>query len=159
MNIWRTNKWQDYYKTRFCRSGLRIDYEKSVDPEVKRAIKEFVSWLRTEYIFPKRVRMYVKSARRIKAKDGDLVCGTFFRPNHKDVEPYIRIATGDYIELLETRGKDNALSSIIWTIPHELTHYFQWLNDIELSLIGEERQAINYANKILDEYAETREHP
>ena len=159
MNIWRMNRWQDYYKDHPCRNGLRVHYEKSIDCEVKRAIKEFVLWMRSEYVFPKRVRVYIKADRRIIAKNGDKVCGTFFRPADRDVEPYIRIATGDYSELVQQMGKDDALASILQTIIHELTHYFQWLNDLELTFVGEERQATNYSRQVLNEYAETRDHP
>ena len=42
---------------------------------------------------------------------------------------------------------------------HELTHYFQWINSIKLTPIGKERQATNYADYVLEDYAETREHP
>lgn len=52
-----------------------------------------------------------------------------------------------------------ALAATLSTIAHELTHYFQWINSLQLTPIGEERQAARYAGYILDEYAETREHP
>ena len=159
MNIWKMKKWQEYYKDHPCRSGIRVRYEKEVDSEVKRAIKECLYWLRTEYTFPKRIRLYVKAERRIRAQNGDNVCGTFFRPVDRDQEPYIKVATGDYLELLEERGKDNALACILYTILHELSHYFQWLNDLDLTLIGEERQATNYSRLLMRDYASTREHP
>lgn len=38
-------------------------------------------------------------------------------------------------------------------------YFFQWINALKLTPIGQERQATNYARCILDEYAETREHP
>jgi hypothetical protein len=41
---------------------------------------------------------------------------------------------------------------------HELTHYFQWLNQLDLTLIGEERQAKRYAHLIVEDYADTKEH-
>ncbi|EOO25981.1 hypothetical protein ICM_00435 [Bacillus cereus BAG1X2-3] len=47
----------------------------------------------------------------------------------------------------------------MFTIAHELTHYFQWINDIKLTRIGYERQATTYSGYIIDEYKETREHP
>ena len=159
MNIWDLEKWKVFYGCKECRTGVRIFYDKQVDNEIKSSIKSFVSWLRVNYKFPKRVRVYIKSQRRIKSQIGDMVCGTFFRPANRNVEPYIRIATGDYKELVENQGRDNALAEILWTIAHELTHYFQWLNALDLTLIGEERQATNYANRILKSYAETREHP
>ena len=59
----------------------------------------------------------------------------------------------------EKNGQDNALAAILGSIIHELTHYFQWVNDLQLTEIGIERQAKNYVKIILSEYAETREHP
>ena len=159
MNLLKTKKWMYYYSNNNHRSGLRVRYEKNIDSEVKRAIGECIKWLRTTYDFPKRLNLYVKESVRIKAKNGENVCGTFFRPANRDVEPYIKVATGDYHELLLDRGKDNALATILQTIMHEISHYFQWLNDLDLTLIGEERQATNYSRKLMFEYAETRDHP
>ena len=88
-----------------------------------------------------------------------MASATFFFPFDTNDEPYARVATGDYFELLEKRGKDNALASILSSIAHELTHYFQWINGINLTEMGAERQATAYARFILDEYAETRKHP
>lgn len=92
--------------------------------------------------------------------DGEKVYGTFWSiDDDYTVYPYIRIAAGDYKELCSKRGKDNALTAILLTIAHELTHYFQWINGIQLTPMGEERQAAKYAGYILDEYAEIRERP
>ncbi|CJC72006.1 Uncharacterised protein [Streptococcus pneumoniae] len=101
----------------------------------------------------------MKSACKIKAMDGELVYGTFFEPFNRNDEPYIRISTGDYYETLKKNGKDDALGYYLVTIAHELTHYFQWINDINLTKIGYERQATTYSGYIIDEYKETREHP
>ena len=159
MEIWKQTKWKHYYNVHSHRCGLRVNYEKNVDPEVKRACKEFVLWLRKEYVFPMRVRVYVKENKRIKASDGEPVCGTAFLPYSRDDEPYIRIATGDFPDLVEQMGTDNALAAILTTLAHELTHYFQWLNDVELTPIGEERQATRCATHVIARYAQTRDHP
>ena len=159
MDLWTTIKWKHYYKNGEHRMGIRARYEKGVDCEVRRAINECICWLRETYEFPKRINLYVKSAKRIKAMNGESVCGTFFRPADRNVEPYVKISTGDYPELLEKRGKDNALASILLTLLHEISHYYQWLNDLDLTLIGEERQASVYADKRIRDYAETRDHP
>ena len=159
MNVWRCKKWEKYYNANNHRTGLRVIYDADVDKEVYRSIREFVIWIRNEYCFPQRIRMYIKSSRRIRSKDGSMACGTFFRPADRKKEPYIRIATGDFGELVQLYGVDNALAKILWAIAHEITHYYQWLNDLDLTLIGEERQATNYANRILDDYANTRDHP
>lgn len=86
--------------------------------------------------------------------------GTFWSMyDDYNIEPHIRVAAGDYMDLCHKWGKDSALTAILSTIAHELTHYFQWINALKLTPIGQERQATNYARYILDEYAETREHP
>ena len=103
--------------------------------------------------------MYVKGAKTIRTKDGDHVVGSFFEPFSYSDEPYIRLATGDYEELVSAWGKDRALASILLTLAHELTHYYKWINHIPLTPIGRERQASRYAEFIIDEYASTREHP
>lgn len=159
MHIWTLENWKKYYDLKPVRTGLRLKFDKNVNSEIRRACKEFGAWMRTEYYFPIRVPIYIKSSYYIKAMDGEMVNATFYEPVNRYHEPYIRIATGDYIEMLNDDGKDNALASIIGSIVHELTHYFQWINDIELTEIGIERQAKAYTRFILDEYAETRVHP
>jgi len=161
MNIWKIKKWESIYdlSNPNHRCGVHIRYDKGVDYDVRKACKEFLSWLRKENIFPKKVIINIKETEQIKAMDGEMVSGIFFAPYNKYQEPYISICTGDYYDLVFKRGKDNALASILGSIAHELTHYFQWINDLQLTKIGLERQATKYARSILKEYAETREHP
>ena len=64
MNIWRSQKWRAFYDQHPHRTGLRVRYEKGVDPEVRRACMEFCTWLRSEYEFPMRVVVYVRPANR-----------------------------------------------------------------------------------------------
>ncbi len=159
MNIWESSKWKNILDTENIRSGVRLKFDNQVDPEVRRSCKEFVNWLRKQFCFPLRVPVYIKSVPAVRAMDGDFVTATFFEPYDYNVEPYIRIATGDYAAADSIQEKDNALASILHSVAHELTHYFQWINGIKLTERGYERQAARYAGLILDEYAETREHP
>lgn len=160
MHIWTINNWEKNLKDiTNRRTGIRFRYDKSVNPEVKRACSQFAVWLRSEYHFPLRVVVYVKGTKTIKTKDGEKVVGSFFEPFSYTDEPYIRIATGDYGELISELGKDNALATILMCLTHELTHYYQWINGIHLTTIGQERQATRYSNYIVDEYASTCEHP
>ena len=160
MHIWTINDWEkNLPKESARRVGLRFRYERGVHPEVKGACAQFAAWVRTQYYFPLRVIVYVKDAKTIKTKDGDRVVGSFFEPFSYFDEPYIRIATGDYDELVSNLGNDDALASILFTLAHELTHYYQWINNISLTSIGRERQATQYANYIMYEYSLTREHP
>lgn len=160
MHIWTLDNWE---KNLYCanerRIGLRLRIDLDIDNDVRIACKEFCKWLRSEYYFPLRVPIYIKNTRYIKTMDGDYVVGSFFEPNNYSVEPYVRIAAGDFKDLQRSIGRDDALASILSTIAHELTHYFQWINGIKLTEIGYERQATQYARFILYEYAQTREHP
>lgn len=160
MHIWTKVAWRKYladYSVR--RTGICFRYDKTVDPEVKRACLQFALWLRSQYYFPLRITVYVKKAATIRTKDGDNVVGCFFEPDSYLDEPYIRLATGDYDSLVHDRGKDNALADILSTLAHELTHYYQWINSIPLTPMGRERQASQYARIIMAEYALTCEHP
>ena len=161
MHIWTITTWEKYYdlSNPKHRKGLRTRFEKGIDPEVRAACLRFCVWLRAEYFFPIRIPIYFKQAERIRAMDGEMVCATFFEPINKHDEPYARVATGDYQQLKEEMGRDDALASVLLSVAHELTHYFQWINDVKLTTIGEERQASRYARIILDEYADDVEHP
>ena len=84
-----------------------------------------------------------------------MVFGTFFEPYDKNVEPYIRVATGDYLQDKQKLGKDNALAGILGTLAHEVVHYFQWIDD-EMTA---EAEVIICADDILDRYADAVDHP
>ena len=133
-------------------SGLRMHFDKGVDSEVYRFCMSFAKWLRKEFIFPLRVNVYIRSNYRIKAKDGDLVVGTMWRPADASSFPYIRLATGDYQEMVERSSRDSAMWQILHTFAHEITHYYQYINKLKLTLTGEERQAKHWAERILSEY-------
>ena len=169
--LWECKDWGKYIDWE-CRSGIRLRFEKGVDPEVKRACMEFVWWLREEYEFPIRVPIYFKASKQVKARiKGELCSATFFGTFDLHEEPYIRIAVGDYEDLLKERfhgdvqeAKDNALAAILCSIAHELSHYFQWIKDREAWCELEdhtkyERQAVYYAREIVRDYADVVDHP
>ena len=154
MHIWYSDEWKKYVHcwTNIGISGLRLRFDKQVDPTVRRFCIKFSKWLRNEFEFPIRLTVYVKKNYRIKAKDGDMVVGTCWKPFEYSDYPYIRLATGDYQELVIERGKEQAMWSILATFVHELTHYYQFVNNIELTPVGEERQASAYVKRILAAY-------
>lgn len=157
-HIWTLKSWQKRINTAENRhkSGLRLHFESGVNGEVKSACKDFAAFLREKYFFPLRINVYIKSSRRITAADGEKVVGTFFSYFDIAKPPYIRVAAGDYIELCKEYNKKEAIIKILQTLAHELTHYFQYINDIKLTKIGEERQATNYSFYIIEEYIEYR---
>ncbi len=52
---------------------------------------------------------------------------SFFAPYDHNVEPYIRIATGDYPDLKKELGRDDSLAAFIVSLSHEVIHYHQWV--------------------------------
>lgn len=154
MHVWRLENWTKHLdlSTENHKKGLRMRFDNGVSPIVREFCIDFAKWMRKEFSFPIRVNVYVKAAYRIKARDGEPVIGTFWWPHNYGTSTYARIATGDYFELLEKRGEVQAMWAILRPIAHELTHYFQYVNKLSLTKIGEERQATVYSDYILTEY-------
>ncbi|MGE8019305.1 hypothetical protein ACQKOM_10340 [Peribacillus frigoritolerans] len=136
----------------YPRKGLRLRSEAGVHPEVRSVCINFCKWLRTQMEFTVRVVIYLKKDYQIKNRTTkQMVTATFFAPFDKNVEPFIRIATGDYSELIEERGKKDALYAMLDSIAHEIIHYQQWLENRELN----EEEAEEEGYKLVDSYAET----
>lgn len=161
MNIWLNQHWKKHIDINSpnYRIGLRLRFQNDIDVEVRRSCLEFCKWLRKQYFFPIRVVIYFKASKYIISQSREKASAIFFEPFDINNEPYIRIATGDAQEIEKNYGKDNALAAVLGSIIHELTHYFQWINNIQLTDIGYEKQAYYYRKKIIREYAKTREHP
>ncbi|MEE3952801.1 hypothetical protein [Peribacillus frigoritolerans] len=136
----------------YPRTGLRLRSEAGVHPEVRSVCIKFCKWLRTQMEFPVRVVIYLRKDYQIKNRTTkQMVTATFFAPYDKNVEPFIRIATGDYSELIEERGKKDALYAMLDSIAHEIIHYQQWLENRELN----EEEAEEKGYKLVDSYSET----
>lgn len=155
-DIWKIRKWEKVYShvDQEIKSGVYLRIDSRVPMELRESLKRFCAWLRKSYVFPVRVPIYVKYAYKLLTKDGDLVYGTFFMPDSRMDEPYIRLAVGYYASDCEKEGKEIAEARILSCLVHELTHYFQWINDLNLTSVGAERQANAYIQKVLDEYYE-----
>jgi hypothetical protein len=138
--------------TEYPRTGLRLRCERGVSPEVRMVCIKFCKWLRTQIDFPIRVVIYLKKDYQIRnITTKEMVSATFLAPYDKDVEPYIRIATGDYYDLIKERGKKDALYAMLDCIAHEIIHYQQWLEDKKLN----EEDAEEQGYKLVDRYSET----
>lgn len=153
MDIWRTNQWKKVLPDN-CRQGLRTRFDKGVSLEIKEYSQNMCNWLRYYWDFPVRVPVYFKNTPFITASDGGKCYALFFAPDCYSDEPYIKISVGDYDNKVEKWGKEKAIASILLDIPHELTHYFQWINNANLTEIGKERQALRYARTILEYFFE-----
>ncbi|MGD7009127.1 DUF2750 domain-containing protein [Metabacillus sp. 84] len=108
-------------------------------------------WLRLNLEFPIRVVVYVKKDEQIKTLyTKEWVSASFFAPYDKNVEPYIRVAAGDYDELVKEEGEINAVYAILNSFAHEIVHYRQWIEDREF----DELEAENKGLRLVDDYYE-----
>lgn len=136
------------------RTGLRIRGGRG-NPIVCRALVRYAVWLRRLFEFPIRVPVYLCPEKQLVTMHGDLVSAAFFAPWDRRVEPYIRIATGDYPELRRERGRDNALAAYLCSLSHEVIHYRQWVEAGEIWEQGVTRRA----SSLVDRYAQTTGRP
>ena len=124
-------------------------------PEVRESLIRYARWLRRNFEFPIRVPVYLFPSETIITSSGETVSASFFAPYARDVEPLIRIATGDYPRLKASRSSDDALAAYVISLSHELVHYFQWIETGKLHERGVARQAV----RMLRMYSEEVAHP
>ena len=136
------------------RTGLRIRGARG-HPHVKQALIRYARWLRTQLEFPIRVPAYLLPGEHVRTMHGDLASASIFLPWDREVEPYIRIATGDSPRLRRERGRDDALAAYLCSLSHEVVHYRQWIETGD----SWERGVAVRASKMVDRYAETVDHP
>lgn len=143
------NIWKKHARTESAVSqGFSLRFEKGVDPDFRRLCLCFAVWLRRSYCFPVHVNIYIKNCKTITLMDGSRAYGGFRYFETKP--PYIRIpaeidpAEHEDWEVLEV------YYSILGSLVHELTHYFQWVSGMEI----DERQANYYRFRILRKFCE-----
>ena len=134
------------------KKGVYVKIDKNVPNTVRTLYLSFIRWIRKNFEFPIKVTIYIKKDYRVKAKDGEMVVGTFGRPYTYGTTTYIRIATGDYYELLKQNNEEQVMWLMLLTLTHELSHYFQYINKLTLTEIEEEKQAEKHSNYILQQY-------
>ncbi len=123
------------------RSGLRIRGDRG-NAVVRRALIRYARWLRANYEFPIRVPVYLLPSEFVTTIVGAKCSASFFAPFDQTIEPYIRIATGDYPALAAESGRDNALASFIISMSHEVVHYRQWIETGDIWERGVARRAV-----------------
>jgi hypothetical protein len=131
------------------RTGLRIRYHK-VDNQVANHFKLFAKWLRKKFDFPVRVRVYLSEKKFVISKDGEQCISIFLAPYDNQIEPYIRIATGDYEDLICERGQEEAIFEILFPLALEIKRYIKWLSNNDDSL--DRYDPTNDAEKLLHEF-------
>jgi hypothetical protein len=136
------------------RTGIRIRGARG-HKDVRRALIRYARWLRADFEFPIRVPVYLYPHSFLVTGDGRECSACFFEPYDRQVEPYIRVATGDYPQLKRELGRDNALAAFIVSLSHEVVHYQQWTAGITVSERGVAARAV----RMLRAYEQTTGRP
>jgi hypothetical protein len=141
-------------RRRSQRTGLRIRGHRG-HPSVRAALIRYADWLRSAVDFPVRVPVYLLPSEHVRTAGGELVSASIFLPWNRRLEPYIRIATGDFAQLRRARGRDSALAAYLSSLSHEVVHYRQWIETGR----AWEKGVIAKAQRLVDAYARTVAHP
>lgn len=122
---------------------------------MRRCLQRYARWLREYVNFPVRVPVYLSPRKELKLMDGQTASASILTPFDRRQEPYIRIAAGDYRDLLRERGRDNALAAYLNSLSHEVVHYRQWIERKPLT----EKGVIRKAKTMVDDYATCVDRP
>ena len=131
--------------------GLLIKCSNEIDMRTRDICCEFGRWLRRNVNFPIRLTIYIKDSYKRKNKLEKEFSASFVVPLNANDNPYIKVATCN-------RGTNKSVNehkvevSILHSIAHEVTHYIQWINNLEFS----ENDAVKNSRKLVRMYFKDR---
>ena len=145
------NLWKKYARNAGLENrGFSLRFEQGIDPEFRQLCLTFAAWLRRHYRFPVHLNIYIKNCKTITLLDGRKAYGGFRYFEQKP--PYIRIPAQYDPEKQKGWDPLEIHYSILGSLIHELTHYFQWVEGAEQT----ESQANYYRFRILRQFCEDR---
>lgn len=129
---------------------IKIVIKPTVNKFVSNEINKFGNWLIKNYDFPKQVMVDVTGAEFVyNSITMEKAVGTFFGPfENSELFPYIRLATGDFFQLVAETSKEIAIKKVLNTFAHEIQHYYQWLDEVPY----DEDDAEYGAEELVEEY-------
>ena len=145
--------WNEFKINNVCtldNKGISLIFEKGIEADLKKEYILLVKWLRTNYVFPVHINVYISNSEKVKLLSGTLAYGSFrwFPKRNPRIKIPSLINYKNYEGFTKGEIYDNVLSSLI----HELTHYYQWIKNLEQTDYASERQADYYRYTILDKY-------
>ena len=152
MISWIGKEYKNYYKDSAKKSGIRYkfynygnDFEKSNVEDIER----FISFLRKNYYFPIRLNILFCDNRAFSHHiDNHIYYGAFYNMDDEKRKEYPKISIAARVT------KNNSLEDVLFTLAHEITHYYQWYfwEDDKRTSRSLEREANKWANHILNLY-------
>lgn len=152
MGLWNSFKIKSNINA--INGGISLHFEKGIEEDLRYEYIDFVKWLRKSYTFPIHINVYILNCEKVKLQNGNLAYGSFRW--FKNRPPRIRIPSlinyNDYIGLT----KEEIYITIMSSLVHELTHYYQYVKNLEQSDNNSERQADYYRFRILELFYEDK---
>lgn len=115
-SIWIDLEYKSYYLDSKSH-GIYVYYDKSFDNVAKEKINAFLSWLKKRFFFPIRCNIFIENERDYRSsKEGYRCQGVFY-------------GIGDFARTKLPRiyiAGNVSIDYVIFTVAHELTHYYQW---------------------------------
>ncbi|MFH2031711.1 MAG: hypothetical protein ABIJ40_14010 [Bacteroidota bacterium] len=136
-------KWKITHASKNIRHGIVIFSEDSIPQNIKDEFSQFNKWLMNHFDFPIQIKLMLINSEKVQMTNGNWTYGIFkYSPSRY---PIIKmpIASGELIWDIE---------DILGSYVHELTHYFQWLNQYEQTDEESERQANYHRYRIIRNY-------
>ena len=147
------NLWQQYSangKGTKVSNGISLRFEKGVESEFRKLCIQFVNWLRKNYSFPVHINIYIKDCEKIRLLGGQLSYGGFRYFENR--APYIRIPARIAPDIREAYEDIENYYSILGSLVHELTHYYQWVAGLTQTDAVSERQANYFRFRIIERF-------
>ena len=147
------NLWQRYKLNRKdleTSNGISLHFEKGIEPEFRKLCIQFVSWLRKNYSFPVHINVYIKDCEKIRLIGGQMAYGGFRYFENR--APYIRIPARIEPNVREAYEDIEIYYSILSSLVHELTHYYQWVSQLAQTDAVSERQANYFRFRVIEQF-------
>ena len=123
MISWIDKEYKSHYTDSDCASGIRYkfyDYENTFQEQRKKDIKNIIAFLRKYYFFPIRLNILFCNTKCFRHHaDGHTYYGAFYSMDDEKRLIYPRISVASAIT------QSNSLEDILYTLAHEITHYYQ----------------------------------
>jgi len=154
MNPMDMEEWKNLYPETE-KKGISLHFS-NVHEYVRLSIICFIKWLREEVVFPVHVNVYCRYGEKVPCMNGRFAHGKFwFRYNDRNTHPRIYIGCGDF-------KKDDPVTEhlmdetdlILGTLMHEIIHYFQFINGMDMDRRGIEQQATYYEKDMMQYFFE-----
>jgi len=135
LNPWECKKWRKIYASKKFRHGIVILSEDTVPQNIRDEFSQFNKWLINHFDFPIQIKTTLINSKMVQMNNGAWTYGIF---------KYYSSNRYPVIKMPVASGEINwDIEDILGSYVHELTHYFQWLNQYEQTDQESERQA-NY---------------